>query len=102
MKTREGKTGERLSLKEEEYFTGIGDGSYFSCINPTGKRATLKQMILPTALYDTTVEAISKIGTPCFYIGSPVSGYSPIVGARILLDLEGAGNRIDGLITSLE
>lgn len=69
LKTREEITGERLRLKEVEYFTGIGDGSYFSCVDPREQRAMLKQMILPTTLYDIPVEEVNKIEAPCFYLG---------------------------------
>ncbi len=58
-----------MKLKIMPYFTGIGDASYMSFIDPSVERKVMKNLTLPKSCYDIPFEDIAKINTPCMYIG---------------------------------
>lgn len=58
-----------MELKEVPYFTGIGDGSYFSYVDGEKERTMVDKLILPQEIYNIPVSKSVKIGAPCFYLG---------------------------------
>ena len=59
----------QLKLFYMPYFTGMGDISYMTCTNPSEERKLMESMCLPKEIYDIPFEDISKLDTPCIYLG---------------------------------
>lgn len=59
----------KLPLNLTPYFTGMGDISYMTCVDPKTERELMSNLSLPSSLYDIPFEASAELDTPCLYLG---------------------------------